>query len=135
MNKFHLYVIQILIILNKNNLTITSCIPLGQWLKDFSSLIDDYSDMFTIFLCMALLEQNRSSIMQVSTLNIDHDDYIGFYFTRLVRQNDAKQALQLARNYHRQYLVFQMRVKQLLLSQIINFLFFISLVFHIYIYV
>jgi len=102
----------------QENLTITSCVPLEKWLKNFS-LIDnenDYSDMFTIFLCMALLEQNRSSIMQVSTLNVDNDDYIGFYFTRLVRQNDAKQALELARNYHRQYVSFQMRIKQLLLT-------------------
>ena len=65
---------------------------------------------------MALLEQNRLSIMQVSTLNVDNDDYIGYYFTRLVRQNDAKQALQLARHYHRQYVLFQMRIKQLLLT-------------------
>jgi hypothetical protein len=65
---------------------------------------------------MALLEQNRTSIMQVSTSNVDKDDYIGFYFTRLVRQNDAKQALQLARHYHRQYVSFQMRMKQFLLT-------------------
>jgi hypothetical protein len=54
--------------------------------------------------------------MQVSTSNVDKDDYIGFYFTRLVRQNDAKQALQLARHYHRQYVSFQMRMKQFLLT-------------------
>ncbi len=77
---------------------------------------NDYADMFIIFLSMALLEQNRSSIMQVSTCNVDRDDYIGFYFTRLVRQNDAKQALRLARHYHRQYVSFQMRIKQLFLT-------------------
>jgi hypothetical protein len=102
----------------QENLTITSCIRLEEWLKHFSQIDNatDYSDMFTIFLCIAILEQNRSSIMQISTLNIDNDDYIGYYFTRLVRQNDAKQALTLARTYHKQYVVFQMRVKQLLLS-------------------
>jgi len=102
----------------QENLTIISSIPLDKWLKNYSFIDNEntYSDMFTIFLCIALLEQNRSSIMQVSTLNVDNDDYIGFYFTRLVRQNDAKQALQLARNYHRQYVSFQMRIKQLLLT-------------------
>jgi hypothetical protein len=102
----------------QENLPIVSCIPLEKWLKNFCFIDNEnvYSDMFTIFLCMALLEQNRSSIMQISTLNVDNDDYIGFYFTRLVRQNDAKQALQLARNYHRQYVSFQMRIKQLLLN-------------------
>ncbi len=96
----------------------TSCISLGRWLTHFSSIDDDehYSDMFTIFLCVALLEQNRSSIMHISPLNGDDDDFIGSYFTRLVRQHDAKHALQLARNYHRQYVIFQMRVKQLLLT-------------------
>jgi len=98
--------------------TTTSCIPLGRWLTHFSSIDDDdqYSDMFTIFLCVALLEQNRSSIMQMSPLNIDDDDFIGSYFTRLVRQHDARHALQIARNYHRQYVLFQMRIKQLLLT-------------------
>ncbi|CAF3787081.1 unnamed protein product [Adineta steineri] len=102
----------------QDNITITSCIPLEKWLRNFSNIDNeyDYSDMFTIFLCIALLEQNRSSIMQVSTINIDNDDCIGYYFTRLVRQNDAKQALKLARNYHKQYVVFQMRIKQLLMS-------------------
>ncbi|CAF0933599.1 unnamed protein product [Adineta steineri] len=102
----------------QDNITITSCIPLEKWLTKFSNIDNeyDYSDMFTIFLCIALLEQNRSSIMQVSTINIDNDDCIGYYFTRLVRQNDAKQALKLARNYHKQYVVFQMRIKQLLMS-------------------
>jgi hypothetical protein len=97
---------------------VASCIPLNKWLKHFSSIDNDhvYSDMFTVFLCIALLEQNRSSIMHMSTLNRDNDDYIGFYFTRLVRQNNAKQALQLARSYHRQYVLFQMRIKQLLLT-------------------
>ncbi|UJR36590.1 hypothetical protein I4U23_029309 [Adineta vaga] len=98
------------------NTNSTSCIPLGKWLTHFSSIDNDeqYSDMFTIFLCVALLEQNRSSIMQMSPLNSDADDHIGTYFTRLVRQHDARHALQLARNYHRQYVLFQMRVKQLL---------------------
>ena len=98
--------------------TTTSCIPLGKWLTHFSSLDNDdqYSDMFTIFLCVALLEQNRSSILQMSPLNTDDDDFIGSYFTRLVRQHDARHALQLARNYHRQYVLFQMRSKQLLLT-------------------
>lgn len=93
-----------------------SCVPLGRWLTHFSSIDNDdqYSDMFTIFLCVALLEQNRTSIMQMSPLNSDNDDHIGSYFTRLVRQHDARHALQLARNYHRQYVLFQMRVKQLL---------------------
>jgi hypothetical protein len=102
----------------QQSLTIISCIPLENWLKNFSTIDSeiDYSNMFTIFLCMALLEQNRTSIMQVSTSNVDRDDYIGFYFTRLVRQNDAKQALQLARHYHRQYMSFQMRMKQLSLT-------------------
>jgi hypothetical protein len=54
--------------------------------------------------------------MHISPLNGDDDDFIGSYFTRLVRQHDAKHALQLARNYHRQYVIFQMRVKQLLLT-------------------
>jgi hypothetical protein len=102
----------------QESLTIISCMPLEKWLKNFSTIDTetDYSNMFTIFLCMALLEQNRTSIMQVSTSNVDKDDYIGFYFTRLVRQNDAKQALQLARHYHRQYVSFQMRMKQFLLT-------------------
>jgi hypothetical protein len=96
----------------------TSSIPLGKWLTHFSSIDDDdkYSDMFTIFLCVALLEQNRSSIMQMSPSNTDDGDFIGSYFTRLVRQHDARHALKLARNYHRQYVIFQMRVKQLLLT-------------------
>lgn len=95
-------------------LTIMSCLPLDKWLKGFASILDqtDDSDMFTIFLCMALLEQNRTSLMQVSTINADRDDYLGCYFTRLVRQNHAKQALQLARHYHRQYLAFRMRMRQ-----------------------
>ncbi len=103
----------------RTNSNPTSSIPLGKWLTHFSSIDDDehYSDMFTIFLCVALLEQNRSSIMQICPLNTDDDDdYIGSYFTRLVRQHDARHALQLARNYHRQYVIFQMRVKQLLLT-------------------
>ena len=101
---------------DENVPTSTASIPLEKWLKDFSSIDNDqtFSDMFTIFLCVGLLEQNRTSIMQVSTLNVDNDDHIGFYFTRLVRQNDAKQALQLARHYYRQYVLFQMRLKQLL---------------------
>ena len=96
----------------------SSCLPLEQWLKDFSSIDDEdlRSDMFTIFLCMGLLEQHRSSIMHVPTLNADHDDQIGCYFARLVRQNDAKQALQLARHYHRQYVSFQLRLKHLLFA-------------------
>ena len=95
----------------------TACLPLEPWLKNFSSIDDDDArlDMFTIFLCMGLLEQHRSSIMHVPTLNADQDDQIGCYFARLVRQNDAKQALQLARHYHRQYVSFQLRLKQLLL--------------------
>ncbi|CAF2649969.1 unnamed protein product [Rotaria sp. Silwood2] len=99
----------------QENFSITSCIPLEKWLTNFSSIDNenDYSDMFTIFLCMALLEQNRSSIMQIKTINVDNDDYIGSYFTRLARKNDAQQALQLARHYHRQYVVFQMRIKRL----------------------
>ncbi|CAF4817602.1 unnamed protein product [Rotaria sp. Silwood1] len=102
----------------RTNLPSTSCIPLGKWLIHFTSIDNDenYSDMFTIFLCVALLEQNRSSIMQLSPLNTDDDDFIGSYFTRLVRQHDARHALQLARNYHRQYVLFQMRVKQLILT-------------------
>jgi hypothetical protein len=106
----------------KNELTSRTntalCIPLGKWLTHFSSIDndDDYSDMFTIFLCVSLLEQNRSSIMEMSPLNSDADDFIGTYFTRLVRQHDAKNALKLARNYHRQYILFQMRVKQLVLT-------------------
>jgi hypothetical protein len=101
-----------------NNSSTTSCIPLGKWLTHFSSIDDDdkYSDMFTIFLCVALFEQNRSSIMQISPSNTDSDDYLGSYFTRLVRQHDARHALQLARNYYRQYVIFQMRIKQLLLT-------------------
>lgn len=93
----------------------TAPIPLEPWLKAFSSIDNDptFSDMFTIFLCVGLLEQNRASIMQVSAMNVDNDDHIGFYFTRLVRQNDARQALQLARHYYRQYVLFQMRLKQL----------------------
>ena len=100
----------------QTNATTKSSIPLGKWLTHFLSVNDDesYSDMFTIFLCVALLEQNRSSIMQMSLITTDNDDLIGSYFTRLVRQHDAQCALQLARNYHRQYVLFQMRVKQLL---------------------
>ena len=96
---------------------VVQCIPLEKWLEKFSYNENEnhYADMFTIFLCIALLEQNRTSIMQISTLNVDNDDYIGFYFTHHVRKNDAKQALNLARHYHRQYLSFQSRVKQLLL--------------------
>jgi hypothetical protein len=103
---------------SRTDSTTTSCIPLGKWLTHFSSIDDDdhYSDMFTIFLCVALLEQNRSSIIQMSPLNTDDDDFIGSYFARLVRQHDARHALQIARNYHRQYVLFQMRVKQLLLT-------------------
>ncbi|CAF5054805.1 unnamed protein product [Rotaria sp. Silwood1] len=103
----------------QDNFPITSCIPLEKWLKNMTFIDNenDYSDMFTIFLCMALLEQNRSSIMQITTVNADNDDYIGSYFTRLSRKNDAQQALQLARHYHRQYVVFQMRLKRL---QMIN---------------
>ncbi len=101
-----------------NNSNTTSCIPLGKWLTHFSSIDDEdkYSDMFTIFLCVALFEQNRLSIMQMSPSNTDDDDFIGSYFTRLVRQHDARHALQLARNYYRQYVIFQMRIKQLLLT-------------------
>lgn len=95
----------------------STTIPLGKWLTHFSSIDDDehYSDMFTIFLCVALLEQNRSLIMQMNPDNTDDDDLIGSFFFRLVRQHDAKHTLHLARNYHRQYVIFQMRVKQLLL--------------------
>ena len=100
----------------QTNTTTKSFVALGKWLTHFSSINDDesYSDMFTIFLCVALLEQNRLSIMQMSLTNTDNDDLIGSYFTRLVRQHDAQCTLQLARNYHRQYVLFQMRVKQLL---------------------
>lgn len=96
--------------------TVAPCAPLESWLTHFAQIDDsaDYVDMFVIFLCVALLEQNRSSIMQVSAINRDNDDYIGFYFTRLVRQNDAKQALRLARHYHKQYVIFQARLSQLL---------------------
>lgn len=97
----------------------STTIPLGKWLTHFSSIDDDdkYSDMFTIFLCVSILEQNRTQIMQMSpSNNTDDDDFIGSYFTRLVRQHDARNALQLARNYHRQYVIFQMRIKQLLLT-------------------
>lgn len=92
--------------------------PLEKWLCHFSTIDNetDYSDMFTIFLCMAILEQNRSSLMHISASNVDHDDYIGCYFTRLARKNDAQQALQLARHYHRQYVIFQMRLKHLLFT-------------------
>ncbi len=102
----------------RTNSNTTSCIPLGAWLTHFSSIDDDdkYSDMFTIFLCVALFEQNRSSIIEMSSSNTDDGDFIGSYFTRLVRQHDARHALQLARNYYRQYVIFQMRVKQLLLT-------------------
>ncbi len=105
-------------LITRTNSNPTSSIPLGKWLTHFSSIDDDdkYSDMFTIFLCVALLEQNRSSIMQMSPSNTDDGDFIGSYFTRLVRQHDARHALKLARNYHRQYVIFQMRVKQLLLT-------------------
>ncbi|CAF1043085.1 unnamed protein product [Rotaria sordida] len=103
----------------QENIPIIPCIPLEKWLKNFSSIHDEneYSDMFTIFLCVALLEQNRSSIMQMTTFNVDNDDYIGSHFTRLSRKHDAQQALQLARHYHRQYVVFQIRIKRL---QLIN---------------
>ncbi|CAM4764468.1 unnamed protein product [Rotaria magnacalcarata] len=101
---------------SKSTLSTATCVPLGKWLIHFSSIDDEnhFSDMFTIFLCVALLEQNRSSILQISHSNGDSDDFIGSYFTRLVRQHDARHALQLARNYHRQYVLFQMRIKQLL---------------------
>ncbi|CAF4174470.1 unnamed protein product [Rotaria magnacalcarata] len=101
----------------QEKMTIKSSIPLERWLTNFSSIDNDndFSDMFTIFLCMAILEQNRSSIMHISTSNVDNDDQIGCYFARLARKNDAQQALQLARHYHRQYVLFQMRMKQLLL--------------------
>lgn len=97
--------------------SVVQCISLEKWLENFAYNENEnhYSDMFTIFLCVALLEQNRTSIMQISTYNVDNDDYIGFYFTHHVRKNDAKQALNLARHYHRQYLSFQSRVRQLLL--------------------
>ncbi|CAF3455582.1 unnamed protein product [Rotaria socialis] len=103
---------------SKSTLSTATCVPLGKWLIHFSSVDDEnhFSDMFTIFLCVALLEQNRSSILQISPSNGDSDDFIGSYFTRLVRQHDARHALQLARNYHRQYVLFQMRIKQLLLT-------------------
>lgn len=97
---------------------VNSPLALDQWLTHFSSIDDDEhsSDMFTIFLCVAIVQQNRSTIMQISLVNHDNDDHIGSYFTRLVRQHDARQAVQVARNYHRQYVLFQMRVKQLLLT-------------------
>lgn len=102
----------------RTNSSLPTNIPLGKWLTHFSSIDDDehYSDMFTIFLCVALLEQNRSLIMQMCPTNTDDDDLLGSFFLRLVRQHDAKHTLHLARNYHRQYVIFQMRVKQLLVS-------------------
>jgi hypothetical protein len=101
--------------------TITST-PLGQWLTNLSSIdVDDdddqSSDMFTIFLCIAILEQNRTWIMQISSVNHDNDDCIGTYFTRHVRQHDARHALSLARDYHRQYMHFQIRRKQLFMTE------------------
>lgn len=106
--------------LHKSDVTTqTSSVPLGKWLTQFSSFDDendeDCSDMFTVFLCVALLQQNRSTIMNMSPLNTDADDLIGSHFTRLVRQHNAQHTLQLARQYFRQYMVFKMRVKQLLL--------------------
>ena len=94
-------------------------VPLGKWLTHFSNIDDEEesSDMFTIFLCVALIEENRASIMQMSSVNQDNDDFIGSYFTRLVRQHDARHALDFARNYYRQYVLFQMRIKQLLLTE------------------
>lgn len=91
-----------------------SSIIFDDWLKDFTTIDDDetQSDMFTIFLCVGLLEQNRTSILQVSSnVNCDDDDQIGTYFSRLVRQNDAQQTLQFARHYYQQYLTFQIRLK------------------------
>lgn len=107
--------------LHKSDLTTrTASVSLGKWLTHFSSFDDDNdddcSDMFTVFLCVALLEQNRAAIMNMSPLNTDDDDLIGSHFTRLVRQHNAQHALQLARQYHRQYMIFRMRVKQLLLT-------------------
>lgn len=104
---------------SRTNLSTATCIPLGKWLLNFSTVDDENhsSDMFTIFLCVALLEQNRTSLLHMCPTNTDNDDFIGSYFTRLVRQHDARHALQLARNYHRQYVLFQMRVKQLLLTE------------------
>lgn len=101
---------------NQHNLPTKLCIPLEKWLENFTSIDndDEYSDMFTIFLCVALLEENRTAIMQASASNVDDDDCIGLYFTRLTRKNDAQKALDLAKNYHRQYVTFQMRIKQLL---------------------
>ena len=93
-----------------------SSVVFDDWLRDFTTIDDDetQSDMFTIFLCVGLLEQNRTSILQVSAnVNVDDDDQIGTYFRRLVRQNDARQTLQLARHYYRQYLTFQLRLKHL----------------------
>ena len=100
----------------QKSLPVPSSILLEKWLKHFSSIDnnDEYSDMFTIFLCIALLEQNRSLIMHMSTSNVDNDDCIQFYFKRLIRKNDAQQTLKLAKNYHRQYILFQAHVKQLL---------------------
>ena len=94
-------------------------IPLSPWLKEFTSIDNQtvVSDMFTIFLCVGLLEQNRSSIMKLSMNNVDADDRIGSYFSRLLRQNNAEQALQLARHYFQQYVFFQSRLKQLLKYQ------------------
>ena len=101
-----------------SDVTVHRSISLGKWLIHFSTLDDDEqtSDMFTIFLAVALIEQHRSAIMQMSSCNTDHDDLLASYFTRLVRQHDARHALELAKNYHRQYLLFQMRKKQLFLS-------------------
>lgn len=89
--------------------------PLGTWLQHFTAIDDQniVSDMFTIFLCIGILQQNRSSIMKILTAHNDDDDRIDYYFTRLVRKNDAQQALQLARHYYRQYIIFQRRLKQL----------------------
>jgi hypothetical protein len=105
-------------ITTRTNSSTTSCVPLEKWLTHFSSIDNDdhYSDMFTIFLCVALLVENRATIMQISPTNTDDDDVIGCHFTRRVRQHDAGKILPLARHYHRQYVLFQMRVKQLLLT-------------------
>jgi len=101
-----------------SDVTVHRSISLGKWLIHFATSDDDEqtSDMFTIFLAVALIEQHRSAIMQMSSCNTDHDDLLASYFTRLVRQHDARHALELAKNYHRQYLLFQMRKKQLFLS-------------------